>query len=224
LSSSDLKGREKVCISKLCFKENEPFLNVGCGELGIIENHAAKAGCFVVAVDIKSDVVSRAKLRCDKRIEFIIASATHLPFRSCVFDKVSMLEVLEHLPKRKEKMALQSAYDVLKDCGRFLLSTPHKRFLFTVLDPAFFLMGHRHYSKNELSMKIEEIGFIDARMSTYGGIGEAIIIPVFYLLKKMKLCGNMMPSCFLKQIDKEYTRSRDDGYTIILECRKGLDK
>lgn len=224
MSSRDLKGREKVCISKLCFKENEPFLNVGCGELGIIENHAAKAGCFVVAVDIKSDAVDRAKLRCDKNIEFIIASATHLPFRDCVFSEVSMIEVLEHLPQRKEKMALQSVYDTLKDCGRFLLSTPNKRFTFTVLDPAFFLMGHRHYSKNEISMKIEEIGFIDARTSTYGGIREAIIIPIFYLLKKVKLCGYMMPSCFLKQIDKEYMRSRADGYTLILECRKGLGK
>ena len=218
---SDIKGREKVCISSLCFKEGESFLNVGCGELGIIENYAVKVGCFVVAVDVKPDVVSKAKLRCDEGVEFVIASVTHLPFGHCVFDKVAMIEVLEHLPLREEKMALKSVYDVLKDHGKFLLSTPHKRFLFTVLDPAFLLMGHRHYSKKEMFMKIKEMNFTTISIATYGGIREAILILIFYLLKKMKLCGYKMPSYFLEQINKEYLDSRGDGYTIILECQKG---
>lgn len=224
MSSSNLKGREKVCISKLCFKACESFLNVGCGELGIIENYAVETGCLVVAVDVRPDIVSRAKLRCDEGVDFIIASAVHLPFGDCVFDKVAMIEVLEHLPLREEKMALKSVYAVLKDQGKFLLSTPHKRTLFTVLDPAFLLMGHRHYSKKEMLMKIKEMGFTTVGIATYGGIREAILIPIFYLLKKIRLCDYKMPSYFLEQINKEYLDSRDDGYTVILECQKGLIK
>lgn len=85
-------------------------------------------------------------------------------------------------------------------------------------------MGHRHYSKKEMFMKIKEMNFTTVSIATYGGIREAILIPIFYLLKKIRLCDYEMPSYFLEQIDKEYLDSRDDGYTIILECQKGLIK
>jgi SAM-dependent methyltransferase len=160
-------------------------------------------------------------MRCTENIELVLSSATHLPFRDGIFNKVGMFDVLEHLPQQYEKAALMDVCRVLGNYGKFVLSTPNKKLLFTLLDPAFFLMSHRHYCVNDVSQKINEVGFSNVRIFTYGGIREAIFIPIFYLLRKLKLCDYKMPSIFLRRINEEYAFPRDGGYTIFVECTGG---
>jgi cyclopropane fatty-acyl-phospholipid synthase-like methyltransferase len=202
-------------------REGDSLLDIGCGESGIIENYAVKAGCrLIVAIDIQLSSLVKAKMRCSGNIEFALASATYLPFKDGVFDKVAMIEVLEHLPKQSEGLALIDVYRVLKSGGDFVLSTPHKRFLYVLLDPAFFLMGHRHYDVDEIHHEIRKANFTLGNIFTYGGIREAVLTPIFYLLRKMKICDHRMPSIFSKQVDKEYSFPRRGGYTIIVDCNK----
>lgn len=219
------RGRMNVCINMLCLQEGDSLLDIGCGESGIIENYAAKAGCcLIVAIDIQLSSLIKARNRCSRTIKFVLASAEHLPFKGCVFDKVAMIEVLEHLPKQSEGLALIDVYRVLKSGEKFVLSTPYKRFLYVLLDPAYFLIGHRHYDLDEIHHEIRKANFTSVNVFTYGGIREAVLTPIFYLLRKMKICDHRMPSIFSKQVDKEYSSPRRGGYTVILECSKGTSR
>jgi len=86
----------------------------------------------------------------------IIASATHLPFRACAFDLVFFTEVIEHLPKGEEVRALKEIERVLKKYGKVIFSCPNNVRLFTFLDPAYWIIGHRHYTFDQIKKFFNE--------------------------------------------------------------------
>ena len=101
------------------------ILDVGCGE-GFVISHFLKAG-YVVGVDtsISSLLIAKQKLH-ELNIEFVCADACNLPFRNNVFNKITMLEVLEHLPKKTQKKTCQEVDRILKKKGILVISVPYK--------------------------------------------------------------------------------------------------
>lgn len=73
-----------------------------------------------------------------------------LPFENESFDTVVCWEVIEHLPENSEHALFVEVNRVLKVGGAFSLSTPHDSLVSKLLDPAWWLMSHRHYSKGSL--------------------------------------------------------------------------
>ena len=59
-------------------------------------------------------------------IDFIHADATKLPLRESSFNKATMLEVLEHLPKEAQKKVCQEVDKVLNKKGIVIISVPYK--------------------------------------------------------------------------------------------------
>lgn len=55
----------------------------------------------------------------------VVGSALGLPFAGGSFDCVTMLELIEHMNKGSQQMALQEAKRVLKPSGLFIMSTPN---------------------------------------------------------------------------------------------------
>jgi ubiquinone/menaquinone biosynthesis C-methylase UbiE len=89
----------------------------------------------------KKNIASIDKnLKC----EFVFASAYELPFPDNSFDYVISCEVIEHLESPERMVA--EAYRVLKQGGKFILTTPH-RLTETPKDPNHF----REYFPSELS-------------------------------------------------------------------------
>jgi len=58
-----------------------------------------------------------------KEYPFVCADAGHLPFKDAIFDFVSMIEVLGHIPSPYH--ALREAYRVLKEGGRLFIQEIH---------------------------------------------------------------------------------------------------
>ena len=83
--------------------ERRTILEVGCGvgrwtQLLSIKNS-------VVGVDISRTMVTMAKEKCRGKIcSFVIADATHLPFREKVFNLVLTVTVLQHLLEKKDQL------------------------------------------------------------------------------------------------------------------------
>lgn len=131
--------------------KNKVVLDVGCG-YGWFENYAlSKNVKKIYGMEItKEDLLTAKKSVSDKRAQFVVGSANKIPFKDNSFDTVISLEVIEHIPKNTEFIFFKEVDRVLKKGGTFYLSTPYNSFFSKLGDPAYFLIGHRHYSKNEL--------------------------------------------------------------------------
>ena len=79
---------------------------------------------MVVSVDIDNDALKYGRIVYDA--DCVCADATHLPFRSHVFDSIVSLETLEHV--RDQRLFLENVKGGLKKGGKLILSTPNKMY------------------------------------------------------------------------------------------------
>jgi ubiquinone/menaquinone biosynthesis C-methylase UbiE len=85
---------------------NLTFLDVGCGD-GTYESILEKDFCYLVGSDLTLSNLKMAKRRIDEKskVDFVLADAKHLPFRSLSVDVLLCSEVLEHLHEPIEALA-----------------------------------------------------------------------------------------------------------------------
>lgn len=130
--------------------KNKKVLDIGCGfgwfELNVLERGVGQ----VVGIEISKEDLKAARLIKDKRAIFKVGGALKLPFDDNYFDTVVAWEVIEHIPKDTENQMFKEVQRVLRKDGVFYLSTPYDSFWSKYLDPAWWLIGHRHYSKEKL--------------------------------------------------------------------------
>ncbi len=112
------------------------LLDLGCGR-GEVAAHAALHGARVTAVDYSPDCVrltqeavqlveeQRGTVGLDVRVA--LADATGLPFRDCTFDRVTMLDVVEHLYPVQLGQTLREVRRVLKPGGYAVIHTVPNR-------------------------------------------------------------------------------------------------
>ncbi|MBI3397217.1 class I SAM-dependent methyltransferase [Candidatus Woesebacteria bacterium] len=81
--------------------------------------------CFVYGVDINKEAMMFSRSHYKKRnIKFIISDVLSLPFKNKEMDVVISFEVIEHI--KDYPRYLKEIKRVLKDNGKFILSTPNK--------------------------------------------------------------------------------------------------
>jgi 2-polyprenyl-3-methyl-5-hydroxy-6-metoxy-1,4-benzoquinol methylase len=127
-------------------------LDIGCG-FGWFELFALDGGArSVTGIEPTEHDLGTVRTHIDdERVTFAVASAVELPFEDESFDTVVCWEVLEHLPAETEQAAFCEIARVLRPGGALYLSTPHAAPLPTLTDPAWWLIGHRHYSRERLA-------------------------------------------------------------------------
>lgn len=132
-------------------------------------------------VDVSKHSISLAKKSYPKA-KFFLGSALDLPLKNNHFDVVVLFDVIEHLPSWQEKRCLEEIRRVIKTGGIFLLSTPADNFFSKIVDPAYFLIRHRHYKKETLSSLLKKCGFVPKEIWTVGSVGYAsyFLIQMFF--------------------------------------------
>ncbi len=85
---------------------------------------------------------------------FVVADATHLPFKAGSFSQVVCSEVLEHLPE--DRPALNEIAAVMKPGGTLILTFPHRSCYFSVDDR--FVNHFRRYELAEMKANLKEVG------------------------------------------------------------------
>ena len=157
----ELLGFHEECkrLVEKKYIKNKTVLDIGCG-FGWCVWYLLNGGATrVKGIDISNELVAIARTIPDKRAEITVGSAIDLPYKKNTFDTVVSWETLEHIPKNTEPKMFRDVYKVLKPGGYFFFSTQHNNFFSTILDPAWWLIGHRHYSRDALIRFAETSGF-----------------------------------------------------------------
>ena len=108
--------------------EGDVLLDVGCGN-GMNTLKSARSAGFAVGFDLNSVEVQRAnflsKSEGIRNVDFVISDAeTSCPFVEESFNRILLIDVLEHLENRAE--LLRSLSLLLKKDGKLILSIPNK--------------------------------------------------------------------------------------------------
>jgi len=200
--------------------KEKTVLDIGCGfgwfELDLLRRGVEKIH-GIERTD--KDLATAKKYIKDDRAEFGVGSATQLPFDDETFDAVVSWEVIEHIPRNTESTMFMEVKRVLKKGGTFYLSTPHNSFFSNICDPAWWLIGHRHYSSEYLTDLAERSGFLVCSVVLNGGWWEILGINNLYVAKWIFRRRPFLSNIMNKKMDAEYKKKR--GFTnIFLKMKK----
>jgi len=217
-----LTGRHKYSF-KFCGKiKNKKILDVGCS-YGWFEKAALKSGCReVIGIDTDEGSLLNAKNQIrDKKVKFIKSSATDLSmFKRNYFDKAVMWEVLEHIPKWTEEKAFREINRVLRPNGKLYLSVPNRNFWSCILDPAWWLIGHRHYSLIQIEKIAKKTGFKIEKVNYGGGFYELISMIFLYIFKWIFNSEMPFKDWFDHKREMEYFGYKRGFVTLFIALKK----
>jgi len=110
-------------ISKICHGR---VLDVGCGTgYHLIPLHCR--GFYIIGADISSEMIRITKNK-EKNADYVVCSASRLPFKNHAFALVLCIATLHHLPK--PSTAIEEFHRVLHNGGYLYLDEPCYNFLF----------------------------------------------------------------------------------------------
>jgi len=119
------RRRAQTTALLLELKPHDILLDVGCGE-SFVASYLTDCG-FIVGVDLNLDALQFGKGKVNKaNVSFVLCTLTNLPFKERVFDKVAILEVLEHLPRISQKLLANEVDRVVRNRGTLVISVPYK--------------------------------------------------------------------------------------------------
>lgn len=163
--------------------KNAKILDVGCWT-GPMEQLLKDENCSIIGIDIEEEPLKVVK-KCFPRFKFFRKSIIEKepPFQKNTFDIVLFFMVLEHIPKDTESNALRNINKILKKGGSLFLTTMNSSFFSNLSDPAYFLVGHRHYSKKYLEDLLKKARFKIQEVNYNGGFFTIIYTWVLYFFK-----------------------------------------
>lgn len=205
-----------VEFSKKYIKDKR-VLDVGCWT-GQYEQVAQNFTSKIMGIDPNAEAIKFARKKVPK-VKFLIGYANKLPFPNSYFDTVVFFDVIEHLPRNTEGEALKEISRVIKPKGTLILSTGYKQLLSIILDPAYFLIDHRHYSEKELSNLLKDAEFKTKNVYLAGNI-KGLLLSLFSYFCKYTIgfepsYSQRIQSLFLKEYQKP-------GYTNIYVVAKSI--
>jgi len=109
------------------FERSVHFLDIGCGA-GFLANPLAKQGHIVTGVDLSLSSLRIAQgSDTTKKVTYLQANATSLPFSANTFDAACAMDLLEHVEHPRQ--VIREASRVLKPGGLFFFHTFNRTLL-----------------------------------------------------------------------------------------------
>lgn len=198
------------------------ILDIGCGygwfEKKILEFFPKK----IVASEYSDEDLLTIKkyLVKESSLSFKKANAINLPFNNNTFDTVVAWEVIEHIPKNTENRMFSEVYRVLKENGTFYLSTPYKGLFSTLLDPAWWLIGHRHYNEYEFMNLASANNFFVEKISIKGGYWSILAILNLYFSKWILHRKPIFSDIISKKINEEFLKFNKGSVNLFIKFKK----
>ena len=159
--------------------------NVGCG-FGWLELYGLKERWpieFISVEPSESDLEVFKELVKSESVTALVASGLDIPIADSSVELVVVTEVIEHIPKKCETLLFDEVFRILAPGGRALFTTPKRTIRSCFGDPAYWLVGHRHYSIDDLASFAKNAGFDVLEVSSRGSWAELISIWDLYVSK-----------------------------------------
>lgn len=221
--TDDLNARQNACVT---FVDDEDvagkvILDIGCGFGWCEQNFLERGAKEVTGIELSdADLVAARQGLRDPRARFLTGSALKLPFADDSFDTVVSWEVIEHIPPSTEDLMFAEIFRVLRPGGSFYLSTPNDHILAKLLDPAWWLIGHRHYSTANLTGYARKHHFESVDAHIRGGIWTVMGTVNMYIAKWIFRRRPFFVEFFDAQDKREYS-TRTGLANAFLKAKKG---
>ncbi len=130
MNDYDLKKRLQVVYEQLLTEDisQKKLLDAGCGT-GWFNAYACNRNADVVSLDLGENLLKKVEEKCDSTR--VVGSVLELPFSDNTFDYVVSSEVIEHVPTPLN--AITEMHRVLKPGGQLIITTPSKRWYFSLI-------------------------------------------------------------------------------------------
>ncbi len=210
LPSTQLNGRPKFICEWIPEAEldEKHVLNIGCGygwfERFLADHRKTKR---IVGIEPKEENLRITRRGLPDSVELRVADGTSMDFDDESFDICIASEVLEHLEPNKEQMFFEEVNRILKPSGFFYLTTPAKNWKSLFVDPAYWLIGHRHYSEEQIFKYAEKSGFAVSEIKVIGAKYEAIALWDMYISKWIFRKSPILMNLIKNKLNSEYSRT-----------------
>lgn len=164
--------------------DGKRIADVGCWTGGFLEYLASVSQAVeLVGIDLAGPWLEEARLRHPEMSFIPVESLLSPPGKDLkCFDTVFLLETLEHVERGSERRVLENLAKLLAPSGEIILSTPAAG-LAAITDPAWLLVGHRHYSRRRLVELCGEAGLVIRGVAYSGNLWSLLDVNLLYAWK-----------------------------------------
>ncbi len=133
----NLRPRVKYCLEIADMQQGMRILDIGCGR-GEVVLHCARQGIYAIGVDYSKEVLSIAQAALDTHtpeersfMKFICDDVKNIVSEG-PFDRIFMLDLVEHLHDWELNELLQHCRKLLKPDGQIIIHTLPNRWLYEI--------------------------------------------------------------------------------------------
>jgi 2-polyprenyl-3-methyl-5-hydroxy-6-metoxy-1,4-benzoquinol methylase len=164
-------------LQLLDIKPGDKVLDAACGS-GVLTNMMAENyDAAVTGIDFSEPAIAFCKYQYkNDRLTFIKTDLKERTFSEATFDKIVMLEILEHLMPEDALEILKNQLYYLKPGGKLVMSTPNKNslwpaieFLLDTLRLTPKMKDEQHvklYTSSSLKQTLQTAGFVVNKIDT----------------------------------------------------------
>ena len=208
-------NRIDYIINLISPNDKDKILNVGISNIPEIEMAIENKVKECWTIDVDKDKLEKAS-KYLKKTKLLREDITTWPLKKNYFDKVIILEVLEHLDSDTD--ALRWINSILKENGIVIIGVPNKSLLH-IINPVKYAEHKRHYSNEEIIEKVKRAGF---KVEHFNVVENWSLLANLYihLFFKFILHRTIPFNTFKKSANRTYMRENKSGMDLIIKARK----
>ncbi|MEK6933471.1 MAG: methyltransferase domain-containing protein [Nanoarchaeota archaeon] len=211
-------NRVNYLINLISPNKKDKILNVGISNIPEIEMAIENKVKECWTIDMDKDKLEKAS-KYLKKTKLLREDITTWPLKKNYFDKVVILEVLEHLDSDTD--ALRWINSILKEKGTVIIGVPNKSLLHNI-NPVKYAEHKRHYSNEEIIEKVKIAGFEVEHLNVVENWSLLANLYI-HLFFKFILHRTIPFNTFNKSANKTYMRENKSGLDIIIKAIKIKD-
>lgn len=179
------------------------ILDIGCGSGLLASFIASKNDVTVLGTDANKSAIDFCKSAYQfNNLSFEEKTTDEISFEENSFNKVALLEVIEHITNEQAVKLLENIQHILKPGGLLVVSTPNKRSLWPVIE--FFmdtlkLAPKMNRDQHEILYTSKQLN----KLATYAGLKCVTEKTILFLSPWAALFGRK-PGLYIHSLEKKW--------------------